>query len=975
MIEWGKPTVQQSMQIGYETFAPEQKEKPAQLDVAAATLRIENPVSAWVESLNFRSEEEDQIGYDPYEDLPDQYMPYSKSFLDVKSPEQSIMKQAQIDAQIADRETMREGGGSTIAWALVAGLGDPINLPLMLVPGGMAAKAGIGAARTAAITAAGGVAEAATSEMLLHKMQPTRTWEESMYAVGGTALLGGALGALAGAGQKNTLKALERADRDINEIVKDGGLIDLDKVGTAGAQRVAGTLEQEGTDALGPGISPLIRLLKSPVTTARSTVNQMLRHNFFTGANKEGLSNVADTVETNMVRTQQGLGAKYLRALKVNYKTMKQSDAFKARGLRMKQVDFNREVGRAMRRGDLHDIPEVAATARQIRTDVINPITRGFQELGDLPENLDTKFAQSYLPRVYDVRAIRKNMDRWLEMLTIHFTGKNTDALEARALATDITDKILGSPNGRLPQDIVGSTGRLKERTLNIRDEVLDEAGFLNDNVDEVMQTYLRSTAGELHLKQKFGDHELVGQFQGIKDEYDIKIDAAKTNKEREALRKSMDSDITDLKAMRDIMLGRYLPVSDAGKKLANMGRVARGLSFMANLGMMTISAIPDVARPIMQHGAVAWAKALPRTMLYFGKQTKLAVKSLEEMGIGVDRLMNSRAYALADIDEVGTGLEKFTRTFAKYSGMNHWNGTMKHIAAFTAQNRFINDSIGFAKLSTKRKERLLKAGISDRMAKAIAEQSQEFGDKLGGSWNANTAKWTDREAAGLFERALLKDVDSTIITPGVGDRPLFMSTEMGKTLLQFKTFFLAAHNSALLPMAQQLARGDMAAVQGIMTGLSLGMMSEWIRLNLSGRGDELDNYSMQDWARAGLDRSGIATVPMELINMTDRFLDGRLSQSMGLMQGSRYFYRNWAGTLMGPSFGYAGDIGALLQNLANSDGVTEKDIHSLRRLLPYQNMFYIRQLINDMEEEIVKQTGVPRRKRRRGNTTNKYIQ
>ena len=259
-------------------------------------------------------------------------------------------------------------------------------------------------------------------------------------------------------------------------------------------------------------------------------------------------------------------------------------------------------------------------------------------------------------------------------------------------------------------------------------------------------------------------------------------------------------------------------------------------------------------------------------------------------------------------------------------------------------------------------------------MAKSIAKQADDHGQKLGPSWHANTNDWTDREAANLFERVLLKDVDNTIITPGIGDKPLFMNTEAGKTMLQFKTFFLAAHNHALIPMVQQMARGDAAAFEGIMVGISLGMMSEWTRLQLSGRGDELEGYSMQDWARAGLDRSGVATVPMELINMTDRVLDGQLSQQMGLMQGSRYFYRNWAGTIMGPAAGYVGDVGRLSQNLINSDGVTERDIHSIRRLMPYQNMAYLRLGINELEKHAVKAIGAKPRKRRRGKSTGSYI-
>jgi len=978
-LQWNKPNVEESMRLGYEVFAPEieKQPEPTTLEVAAATLRIENPLSSWVESLNFQSNEEDVDAYDPYAELPDRYLPFTEDFLDIKSPDQSLMKQAQIDSQIKDRETMARGGAETIAWSLVAGLGDPINLPLMLVPGGAAVKAGIGAAKTAAVVAAGGVTEAALSETALHATQPTRTWQESMFAVGATALLGGALGGLAGAGSKRTMKALEDADKEIADIVQNGGPIDIDIVGTAGAQRVMGTLEEEGSELLGPGINPLIRLLKSDSTTARATTNRMLRHNFYNGKNKSldadgNIQYKESTIpaEVEMNRLQQGMGGRYLRTINENHKAMRKA------GTKLSKSKFQKQVGRAMRRGDAHEIPEVAATAKKIREDVINPITRGFQDLGDLPEDLKVKFAESYFPRLYNTRAINKDLNGWYTLLTEHFTSGETSRAEARLLAEDVTNKILSSPAGRLPQDIVGTTGRIKERLLDIPDVVMDEAGFLIDDVDRVMQAYLRSTTPELSLKKEFGDHELVGQIQAVKDEYMLLVDNAKTNKEKKVLRESMDKSVRDLMAVRDIMLGRYLPPVDRNKQLTNMAKTVRQLSFMANLGMMTISAIPDLARPIMQHGVRAWAGALPRSMLYWGKKTKLARTDLEDWGVGNDGVLNSRVYALSDIDDVGGGMEKVTRQFAKWSGVSLWTGAMKKVAAFTAQNRFITDSRNYAKLSSLRKERLAKAGINERMAKAIAEQSDEFGEKLGTSWHANTNDWTDREAANLFERVILKDVDTVIVTPGIADRPLFMSSEMGKTIFQFKSFFLAAHNQALLPMLQQMKRGDVAAFEGLFVGVGLGMMGEWIRLQLSGREGELAAYSTQDWARAGLDRSGIATVPMELFNISDRIMRGGLSQAMNLTEGSRYFYRNWAGTLLGPTFGYAKDIGVLGQNLVNSDGVTSRDIHSLRRLLPYQNMFYLRKGFDVMEEEMAKAAGVEPRKRKRSSRkkTSGYI-
>jgi len=185
----------------------------------------------------------------------------------------------------------------------------------------------------------------------------------------------------------------------------------------------------------------------------------------------------------------------------------------------------------------------------------------------------------------------------------------------------------------------------------------------------------------------------------------------------------------------------------------------------------------------------------------------------------------------------------------------------------------------------------------------------------------------------------------------------------------------LAAHNQTFLPLVQQMARGDAAALQGIIAGISLGMASEFIRLHLSGRGDEFAHYNMADWARAGLDRSGIATVPMETINMQDRLNHGRISQAMGMTEGSRYFYRNLMGTLMGPTFGYVSDTATLVQNLTAGDGITERDIHSMRRLMPYQNMFYLRMLINELEGSVAKATGAKPRPRKRGSTKERLIQ
>lgn len=50
---------------------------------------------------------------------------------------------------------------------------------------------------------------------------------------------------------------------------------------------------------------------------------------------------------------------------------------------------------------------------------------------------------------------------------------------------------------------------------------------------------------------------------------------------------------------------------------------------------------------------------------------------------------------------------------------------------------------------------------------------------------------------------------------------------------------------------------------------------------------------------------------------------------------------------------------------ISNGD-VTESDMSKLRRLLPYQNLFYLRRLFNAIEEGANEAFGVPTQRRRR---------
>src|SRR3546814_10562648 len=73
--------------------------------------------------------------------------------------------------------------------------------------------------------------------------------------------------------------------------------------------------------------------------------------------------------------------------------------------------------------------------------------------------------------------------------------------------------------------------------------------------------------------------------------------------------------------------------------------------------------------------------------------------------------------------------------------------------------------------------ERLASVGIGKTMAARIARQFKQFGADQGGLRIANTEQWTDTEAVMAFRAAVARETDKIVVTPGVGDRPLVVSS------------------------------------------------------------------------------------------------------------------------------------------------------------------------------------------------------
>lgn len=172
-------------------FAPVEtapEPRPLFADTYAATLgyRLNPIIDRGVEAARFGTTREP--GYNPLEDLPDQYIPYAADIYRATSPEHRAFILSSIDRGMETRRTL---GESTFWAGLGAGMLDPINL--IAIPIGP----GSTLLRSAGRSALGvGMVEAGY-EATVMQLDPVQTFQESATNVITTMFFGGAIGGLA----------------------------------------------------------------------------------------------------------------------------------------------------------------------------------------------------------------------------------------------------------------------------------------------------------------------------------------------------------------------------------------------------------------------------------------------------------------------------------------------------------------------------------------------------------------------------------------------------------------------------------------------------------------------------------------------------------------------------------------------------------------------------------------------------------
>lgn len=1215
----------------------------------AAILRTESDIAMEADKINYYTDNgEPEENYNPYTSglIPqDMLERHPEEFEGDHNANQTMLTVGRMEHLQQNREIREEAGvfESLLGYG-IGGLASSTTIPFMLMPAGalfksgMAAKGAMNIGKTAAEVAALGAVEESLAEYFRHDLDPYRTRGESYAAVASVALFGGALGALGG---KMTNASYARAAKDIQDMKdvskaasEEGGFkrwLESDgDLSAAKVKEINDAPDNPGWIAskwLGGNLFPGVRLFTSPAKAVRRTADKLI-NNVFGSKRSASENNIRRTELVARSRARIIGNNSYKNAL--------------ADGYEGKIDEFYDEIGEALIYNQKSNNKYVSEAAQQYREEILDPILKKYQELGDLPEELEAKFADSYFPRLYRDEVFKQSDEytqRLKNLILEKDSAKAGDMSDAEALdlAHEYMKKIKGWDKSKLPMEVVGSTGRLKERGINLRDSDLQNIGFLDKNALRVIDKYINSVVPEMEIKvafggveranrlrqlsddfaenevrlkkefeermkdpkvrqdmtkeeiridyedyqyfakQKFkaeqeaineiykgrmedaeieierirtetsdrfkpqkaelqnkhetaqtvrrterdkllakeqdefddvekilrkdfenskpknelervkgqkrleqkiraarkvketnqtkiknaskrkgkkigktyaeakqriddtiaeelephnkayedakneagikeraakretrtaydneqdsirkirdkelksaqkektgseqalrrekrsslrqqkraikklrkeeggGTHLLSKEIGEINDEYDDLIKAATSQKEIDRLTRRHAADINDIEAMRNKLLGIYKRPADDAKKFSNIGQWLRTWSYLAYMGMVTFASLPDMARALTKHGIGATWKGFrggfPAFVKGLDSQSAIQREALQDMGISVEALLSSRALMMSDLGDLTGKHATVAKVFTKLTLMNRWNDSMKHIAAISAQHRFLKQIEVYDSLSAVRKKQLEEYGFDKDMIDRIKSEADSF-TEVKGARMANTSDWVDQEAAEHFEKMLLRDVEMSIVTPGVGDAPLFMSTESMKLLFQFKSFFFASHVRAFLPMLRQMSQGDANAFMGAMIQLALGgFVVEPVRMLASGRGDELQEKDWQDWAYASMDRSGIATLPLEAFNLTDKFAQGMIGEMIGI-KNSRYHQRGIQ-LSGGPGLGLAENMLKMPFDTIKN-GYSEKEVSKTRQMMAGQNLLYAAWIYNLAED------------------------
>lgn len=941
-------------------FAPAAEDAvPSTLDTLAAASRQSSLAGAAYARVTTPDPDlpDAPAGWDPLDHI-EGFEAHAGHLANASTPSELEGMKARLRDRDLDLEVLRKAGFKGTA----AGLGFALLDPSFLVG---AAVPEITLGRSVAVAkgltaAAQGAVGAATYEAGMQGLQEGREATESLVNIGGGALLSGALGHLLNRVPASASKQLRTAiDEEAALIRSESGAAAVARPTTLEAESIArGARTVSKAHAKAPLIgTDLDKIMASESVTARTTLQDLADVPQILTKNEQG---IATPVSVEALTDKH-----HARVADFVDFADEQWRAYRARvpeSDRIKKGDFYTSIASASRRGDKIGIPEVDAAAQQLRSRVFDPLKADAQKLGlfQVEGDIKTVGAESYFRRMYDREVIRANRAEWDRTLRSWFEKQGgAEPAEIMAAVEDVTRKIMHADVGQsnfATKVTVPAAGPLKERTLNIPDELIEK--FLVNDPVKVARSYVRDLAPQIEMARRFGDVDMKQRLQDVADEFNIKREAARTKiTDQKALNETLDrltqneAEVTEaLLRIRDRILGRAGRIApDAGEGTRRAVAAMRGwrnLVTSARLGGTALTGgIMDTGKIAAQYGFLPTVKKL--TQLVTSPEFRALSKAqARRVGSAVETALARRVQVAYEGAITDGWTETLANSVYKYTGLNHVTDFNRTLAATLFEDSVLKagERVAAGKaLPAFERARLASLGLGDEELKAIAAEVGRYGGEINGIRVSGSVDWADKRLADIYDAAILKETKIAVQQPGAADRVWWLDKETGKVLGQLKTFSLSSPTRLLaggLQMAGQGAYGRAARFFGFM--MMAGYLTHATRNLVAGKKPATEPGAAASEAIA---ESGLMGVMPDILSPWTR--------KFGLFGGSvRYGDRNAVAAYGGPALGAAQDLWDVAYNRTEG-GISASDLHAIRRLLPFNNVWFLRREINALEGEL----------------------
>jgi len=581
---------------------------------------------------------------------------------------------------------------------------------------------------------------------------------------------------------------------------------------------------------------------------------------------------------------------------------------------------------------------------------------------------------EDYLNRVINRDKIKANIPAWREfaMASLRKTMPELNDDELMVIVKSYENKLPYKKHkkndiNKSHEDIImeeyffspsGMSGNLKARKLQIDQEEWMRAGYFHSDPSFLMSMYHRSVLPDVYLTSIFGTPNAMGGgwfsargyqpgLKNIEAEYRQKWNSASTSAEKKLIEKEMKESLKDAEAIRDLYRGVY-GVSDDPSSF-----YSQGISMMKMFNAMTslqggLASIVDLGRSVFFNGV---SRSLKATFESFTSDTyKLVYAQAKKEGRAAGELFELQSHARAmnmnnletmynTGSKITAGMQKVNSAFFLVNGMSIWNQMIKTHMTAMIQTRVLEEIGNWANgtITKLNKAKLAQAGINEQDAIGMWREFIEHGKGVGAKNNggikynrmAFSEDWYDPALTKKFNFIIENDLNIGIITPALNDTPLWMSTQLGGILAQFKKFSMGMTQRMMIRGFQEK---DANFFGGVVMMVALGAVIDMMRSRAFNQ-----DYSQKDFHNKMMDafeRSGVGGIFMDVGNSAHRIIADDLGGKLG--------------GALGPT---GSNIDKLLNVMINSDDSAQAS--NVRRLIPFQNIWYLDSLFDRIETGI----------------------